>query len=195
MPVMCEAADKWRKMKEETLEQFTFSLKLAVFKQLLMSLHQRLTETTKDGAAMERAAALNWVDDQKSWRHLQRKHRTTEAGDRQHLAASSDGGPVDPAGADAQGGDRGLPPAVQVGEEAGDGGHCRVDTVPDMHLATPGKRCHLEHTEPVDRPSIVAHPRVSIATRSPGVRQSGPRSVATPDADVGMKPSLKALLA
>ena len=72
MPVMCEAADKWRKMKEETLEQFTFSLKLAVFKQLLMSLHQRLTETTKDGAAMERAAALNWVDDQKSWRHLQR---------------------------------------------------------------------------------------------------------------------------
>ena len=67
---MCEAADKWRAMKEETPDKLTYSLKLAMFKQLLISLHQRLSETSQDGAAMDRAAALNWVDEQKHWRHL-----------------------------------------------------------------------------------------------------------------------------
>ena len=57
-------------MKNETLEKLTYSLKLMMFKQLLISLHQRLTETAKDDAAMERAKALNWVDEQKNWRHL-----------------------------------------------------------------------------------------------------------------------------
>eukprot|EP00439_Symbiodinium_sp_Y106_P010489 s6324_g1.t1 len=70
VPVMCEAADKWRTMKTETPEKLTYSLKLTMFKQLLISLHQRLTETAKDDAAMERAKALNWVDEQKNWRHL-----------------------------------------------------------------------------------------------------------------------------
>ena len=71
IPVFCEAADKWRTMKEETPDKLTYSLKLTMFKQLLTSLHQRLTETYKDAEAMERAATLNWVDEHKSWRHLQ----------------------------------------------------------------------------------------------------------------------------
>ena len=70
IPVLCEAADKWRKMKEEKPDQLTYSLKIAMFKQLLISLHQRLSETYKDNEAMTRAAKLNWVDDQKHWKHL-----------------------------------------------------------------------------------------------------------------------------
>ena len=70
IPVLCAAADKWRKMKEEKPDQLTYSLKIAMFKQLLISLHQRLSETYKDNEAMTRAAKLNWVDDQKHWKHF-----------------------------------------------------------------------------------------------------------------------------
>eukprot|EP00439_Symbiodinium_sp_Y106_P052744 s4389_g7.t1 len=61
IPVLCAAADKWRKMKEEKPDQLTYSLKIAMFKQLLISLHQRLSETYKDNEAMTRAAKLNWA--------------------------------------------------------------------------------------------------------------------------------------
>eukprot|EP00439_Symbiodinium_sp_Y106_P010232 s10771_g1.t1 len=57
IPVLCEAADKWRKLKEEKPDQLTYSLKIAMFKQLLISLHQRLSETYKDNEAMTRACA------------------------------------------------------------------------------------------------------------------------------------------
>ena len=70
VPVLCEAADKWRAMKEAEPDKLTYSLKLAMFKQLLISLHQRLSETIKDKAAMDRAASLNWVDERQHWRHL-----------------------------------------------------------------------------------------------------------------------------
>ena len=70
VPVLCEAADKWRAMKEAEPDKLTYSLKLAMFKQLLISLHQRLSETIKDKAAMDRAASLNWVDERQHWRRL-----------------------------------------------------------------------------------------------------------------------------
>ena len=70
VPVLCEAADKWRTLKETEPDKLTYSLKLAMFKQLLISLHQRLSETIKDKEAMERATSLNWVDEKQHWRHL-----------------------------------------------------------------------------------------------------------------------------
>ncbi|CAE7412177.1 unnamed protein product [Symbiodinium sp. CCMP2592] len=79
IPALCDSATKWRTMKEESPEKITFSLKLAMFKQLLISLHPRLTETGKDAEAMERAKGLNWVDDQNQWwKHL-KWNRTTQA--------------------------------------------------------------------------------------------------------------------
>ncbi|CAE6947708.1 unnamed protein product [Symbiodinium sp. CCMP2592] len=70
VPVLCDAAEKWRKMKEEEPEKISFSLKLAMFKQLLISLHQRLTNMMADEEALARAKALNWIDEHKHWRHL-----------------------------------------------------------------------------------------------------------------------------
>ncbi|CAE7250051.1 unnamed protein product [Symbiodinium sp. CCMP2592] len=78
IPVLCDSAEKWRTMKEESPEKLTFSLKLAMFKQLLISLHQRLTETAKDAEAMAKAKSLNWVDDQNQWKHL-KWNNTTQA--------------------------------------------------------------------------------------------------------------------
>eukprot|EP00439_Symbiodinium_sp_Y106_P078250 s1955_g17.t1 len=70
VPILCEAADKWRTLKETEPDKLTYSLKLAMFKRLLISLHQRLSETIKDKEAMERATSLNWVDEKQHWRHL-----------------------------------------------------------------------------------------------------------------------------
>ena len=46
--ILCQAADKWRSLKEESPEKQGYSLKLAMFKQLLISVHERLTETAKN---------------------------------------------------------------------------------------------------------------------------------------------------
>ncbi|CAE7475477.1 Pol [Symbiodinium sp. CCMP2592] len=70
VPVLCEAAEKWRKMKEEEPEKITYSLKLMLFKQLLITLHQRLTNMIADEDALAKAKNLNWIDDQKHWKHL-----------------------------------------------------------------------------------------------------------------------------
>ncbi|CAE6958469.1 unnamed protein product [Symbiodinium sp. CCMP2592] len=70
VPVLCDAAEKWRKMKEEEPEKITYSLKLMLFKQLLITLHQRLTNMIADEDALAKAKNLNWIDDQKHWKHL-----------------------------------------------------------------------------------------------------------------------------
>ncbi|CAE6971438.1 unnamed protein product [Symbiodinium sp. CCMP2592] len=70
VPVLCDAAEKWRKMKEEEPEKITYSLKLMLFKQLLITLHQRLTTMIADEDALAKAKTLNWIDDQKHWKHL-----------------------------------------------------------------------------------------------------------------------------
>ena len=70
VPVLCQAAETWRKMKEESPGQLTFSLKLTMFKQLLISLRERLTDTHKDPAAMEHAKTLGWIDGDQNWKTL-----------------------------------------------------------------------------------------------------------------------------
>ncbi|CAE7266338.1 unnamed protein product [Symbiodinium microadriaticum] len=68
VPVLCQSADRWRQLKEEG--QINMSLKLAMFKQLLMSLQERLTETAKDSKAMDHAKSLGWLDQDQQWRVL-----------------------------------------------------------------------------------------------------------------------------
>ncbi|CAE7678472.1 unnamed protein product [Symbiodinium necroappetens] len=46
------------------------SLKLAMFKQLLISLFERLTTTQQDAQAMDHAKSLGWLDNDQSWRVL-----------------------------------------------------------------------------------------------------------------------------
>ncbi|CAE7862141.1 unnamed protein product, partial [Symbiodinium microadriaticum] len=70
IPVMCQAADKWRQLKEESPEKLQMSLKLAMFKQLLISLYERLTTTQQDAQAMAHAKSLGWLDEDQSWRIL-----------------------------------------------------------------------------------------------------------------------------
>ena len=70
IPVLCQAADKWRSLKEETPEKLEYSLKLAMFKQLMITLQERLTETSKSSQAMDHAKSLNWVDPEGCWRIL-----------------------------------------------------------------------------------------------------------------------------
>ena len=64
-------------------------------------------------------------------------------------------------------------------------------TVPDMCVVEAGRRGHLEYTQPVDRPSIVAHLGMSVETRPSELRQ--PHSTGV-ESDVGVVPRLKALL-
>ena len=47
IPVMCQAADKWQQLKKETPEKLQMFLKLAIIKQLLISLYKRLTATSR----------------------------------------------------------------------------------------------------------------------------------------------------
>ncbi|OLP85053.1 hypothetical protein AK812_SmicGene33995 [Symbiodinium microadriaticum] len=42
--------------------KLSYSLKLALFKQLLVTMHERLSETFKTPTAMERAKSLGWID-------------------------------------------------------------------------------------------------------------------------------------
>ena len=68
IPVLCQSADRWRQLKEEG--QISMSLKLAMFKRLLISLQERLTETAKDSKAMDHAKGLGWLDQEQQWRVL-----------------------------------------------------------------------------------------------------------------------------
>ena len=70
IPILCQAAEKWRAIKEETPEKLGYSLKLAMFKQLMITLQERLTETSKSQQAMDHAKSLNWVDPEGCWRIL-----------------------------------------------------------------------------------------------------------------------------
>ncbi|CAE7508658.1 unnamed protein product [Symbiodinium necroappetens] len=65
-----QAAEKWRAIKEETPEKLGYSLKLAMFKQLMITLQERITETAKNQQAMDHAKSLNWVDPEGCWRIL-----------------------------------------------------------------------------------------------------------------------------
>ena len=70
IPVLCQSADRWRQLKEDTPEKLSMSLKLAMFKQLLISLQERLTATAKDAKAMEHAQSLGWLDKDQQWKVL-----------------------------------------------------------------------------------------------------------------------------
>ena len=183
IPVLCEAADKWRKMKEEKPDQLTYSLKIAMFKQLLISLHQRLSETYKNNEAMTRAAKLNWVDDQKHW--------NIAIGGGQHCPTDVNGGLASSARTVAESRQRGHSAAVQVGASTHDGGHGGVDSVSDLHLTETRGRALVEHSESMDRPGLLAHAGLSSTPGSASLRQSDPANL---ESDVSVIPSLKALL-
>ena len=191
IPVFCEAADKWRTMKEETPDKLTYSLKLTMFKQLLTSLHQRLTETYKDAEAMERGGHIELGGRTQELAAPPVEPSTAEVGGGQQLEASADGGPTGAIGAGTQGRDGGRAATIQVGEAVDEGCHGRVGSVPNLHIIASGGRATLEHAESVDRPGVVAYTGMQTSTRSPHLRQPDAASV---EPDVSMLPSLKAVL-
>ncbi|CAE7839819.1 unnamed protein product [Symbiodinium sp. CCMP2592] len=176
VPVLCDAAEKWRKMKEEEPEKITYSLKLMLFKQLLITLHQTLTTMIADEDALAKAKNLNWIDDQKHWKHL------TWNPSKQCLEVDEEG---------CYGGD---PGEIQVHAEAHHGGDLRLDPIPDMLVTSSRGWSHVEHAEPVDRSSIVAHTGMQASPRPTELRHPGPGSVAASDAVLSVRPSLKAVL-
>ena len=112
-------------------------------------------------------------------------------GDRPKSPSDPHRGSADTTGSGSQGGDGGIVASLQVREEAVEGGHRGLDTVPDMCVVETGRRGHLEYTQPVDRPSIVAHLGMPVETRPSKLRQPHPTGV---ESDVGVAPRLKALL-
>eukprot|EP00439_Symbiodinium_sp_Y106_P079800 s745_g18.t1 len=70
IPILCQTAEKWRLLRETEPTKLTYSLKMALFKQLLISLHEGLTTTAKDKQAMDKAQATGWLDEYKHWRML-----------------------------------------------------------------------------------------------------------------------------
>ena len=67
IPVLCDAATKWRTTKAEEPTRLSYSLKLALFKQLLITLHERLGETSQKEEAMTHAKSLGWMDAEMNW--------------------------------------------------------------------------------------------------------------------------------
>ncbi|CAE7346692.1 pol, partial [Symbiodinium sp. CCMP2592] len=65
-----QTAEKWRQAKEISPQTLTYSLKIAMFKQLMIELHGRLTAVAKDTSEMEKARKLNWTDERGHWRVL-----------------------------------------------------------------------------------------------------------------------------
>ena len=65
-----QTAEKWRMEKENSPSTLTYSLKIAMFKQLMIELHGRLTTVAKTPAELEKAKQLNWVDERGHWRVL-----------------------------------------------------------------------------------------------------------------------------
>eukprot|EP00439_Symbiodinium_sp_Y106_P007872 s6542_g1.t1 len=55
---------------EDSPHTLTYSLKIAMFKQLMIELHGRLTAVAKAPEEMEKAKKLNWVDERGHWRVL-----------------------------------------------------------------------------------------------------------------------------
>ncbi|CAE7940756.1 unnamed protein product [Symbiodinium necroappetens] len=53
--------------------KLSYSLKLALFKQLLITMHERLSETFKTPTAMEHAKSLGWIDSDQNWLTLKWK--------------------------------------------------------------------------------------------------------------------------
>ena len=162
-----------------------------MFKQLLISLHQRLTETAKDDAAMERAKALNWVDEQKNWRHL---HWNPA---QQRLEIDNGLRPISTEDLLAQ--------LVQMRKAVTEDTLLRFKSVKRLttevtaewiqfqiiNIATPGGRSHLEYAQPVDRAGVQAHIGLPPAEGSTGVRQSHPADL---EPALNVIPGLKALL-
>ncbi|CAE7215822.1 Pol, partial [Symbiodinium sp. CCMP2456] len=70
VPLLHQTAEQWRHMKESSPETLTYSLKLAMFKKLLIELHGRLATVAKTQAELDKAKQLNWVDERGHWRVL-----------------------------------------------------------------------------------------------------------------------------
>ncbi|CAE7642777.1 unnamed protein product, partial [Symbiodinium sp. KB8] len=67
VPVLCETATKWRTTKEEAPSKLSYSLKIALFKQLLITLHERLEAASQKEEALNHAKSLGWVDSEGHW--------------------------------------------------------------------------------------------------------------------------------
>ena len=155
IPVFCEAADKWRTMKEDTGQAHLF-VEAHHVQAVANFIAQRLTETYKDAEAMERAATLNWWTNTRAG-GTSSGTQHSRVGGGQQLRASADGGPTGAIGAGTQGVTEGRAATIQVGEAVDEGCHGRVGSVPNLHIIASGGRATLEHAESVDRPGVVAY--------------------------------------
>ena len=116
---------------------------------------------------------------------------STAFGGRSESSSDPHRGSADATGSSSQGGDGRNAASLQVCEEVAEGGHSGLDPVSDLRVIAAGRRSHLEHSQSMDRSSILAHAGMSIETRSSDLRQPHAASV---ESDVEEVPRLKALL-
>ena len=112
-------------------------------------------------------------------------------GGRSQSSSDPHRGSVDATGSGSQGGDRRITASFQVCEEVVEGGHGGLDPVSDLRVIETRGRSHLEHSQSMDRSSILAHAGLSDETRTSELRQPHAASV---EPDVDEVPRLKALL-
>eukprot|EP00439_Symbiodinium_sp_Y106_P069679 s2461_g12.t1 len=173
IPVLCEAADKWRKMKDVNLIASETQRDLQ---------GQRGNDQGGEAELGGRPKALEAS-------HLE--PGTAEIGGGQHSPTDVDGGLAGSASTNAESRQRGDSTEVQVGASTYDGSHGGVDSVSDLHLTETRGRALVEHIESMDRSGLLAHAGLSSTPGSASLRQSNPANL---ESDVSVIPSLKALL-
>ena len=187
IPVLCQSADRWRQLKEEG--KINMSLKLAMFKQLLVSLQERLAETAKDSKAMDHAQSLGWLDKAMEGTPLEPSsaapRRRGESKACLHFGSDCTNPPS------PKGGYRGFPASLQVPSQAQPGCESRLDTISDGHQPSSGSVTIVGDIEVLDRPVLMAHARLSTAQGAASSRCPRRGSV---ELLKGVALSLKALL-
>ena len=158
IPVLCQSADRWRQLKEESPGQISMFLKLAMFKQLLISLQERLTETAKDAKAMDYAKSLGWLDQDQQWRVL--RWNSTQ----QHLEVEESIKPTstnDLIGQNVQVRKGVTEDSLlrfksirRLSPDVNEGG---LDSIPACHQSPSGGIPTVGDSEVMDRPILVAH--------------------------------------
>ena len=191
IPILCQAAEKWRAIKEETPEKLGYSLKLAMFKQLMLhspgTAQGNIGESTGHGSSqvheLGRSGGL-LADSQMEWGQA-------EPGDRHQCAAHIDRESSDPDSAGQKGHKRDLAHPVQIHPAANGGCADGVGDLPDLRVPSSGGSSHLELLDIVDRTSCIPHDRMQTAARPTTIRcpSSQPLGV-----NIGATPSLRMLL-
>ena len=156
IPVLCEAADKWRKAEGREAG----SAHLLIENRHVQAAVDLIASTTQRDLQGQRGndqggeTELGGRPKALEASHLE--PGTTAIGGGQHCPTDVNGGLVGSACTDAESRQRGDSAEVQVGASTQDGGHGGVDSVSDLHLTETRGRALVEHSESMDRPGLLA---------------------------------------